>query len=99
MPTYISLTRFPPDILRSLTEFPGLLNSASEQAAKATGCQIVGSWLTLGLGPYDHVAVLDAPDEAAAVRFTNIGVSVSGVDATLLRGFTVEEAVKLLGTS
>jgi uncharacterized protein with GYD domain len=97
MPTYVTLTKFPSEILRNLKDFPALLEEACQKAEAATGCRIVATWLTLGHGPYDHIGVLDAPDEAAIVHWVNIGVSASGVDSTIVRVFDLQEAGALLG--
>jgi uncharacterized protein with GYD domain len=97
MPRYVTLTKFPPEILQNLSSFPQLLDEVTAEAETATGCVVVGNWLTLNGGPYDHVAVLDAPDEAAIVQWVNIGVAASGVDSIFFRAFTPKESAAALG--
>jgi uncharacterized protein with GYD domain len=93
---YVTLTKFQAEILRNLKDFPALLEQVTAAAEAATGCRVMGTFLTLGHGSYDHIALLDAPDEAAIVRWVNIGVSASGVDVTIVRAFTLAEAGALL---
>ena len=94
MATYISLSSFTGQGIRSVKESTRRADAVKE-AAKKFGAQLTQIYWTLG--QYDVVAVIEAPDDKSAAAFA-MGVSAAGnVRSQTLRAFTREEMNAILG--
>jgi uncharacterized protein with GYD domain len=93
MPTYISLVNWTEQGMRGLQESPARADATAE-LAESMGGKLVQLYWTVG--PYDIVAILEAPDDetAAAMQLT-IG-SRGAVRTTTLRAFGREEFERII---
>lgn len=68
MPTYIGLARYTPEGAKRVKERWAQGNPIDEasKAAKAMGCEVKASYLTMG--QYDMVAIVEAPDDVAMAK-------------------------------
>lgn len=65
------------------------------QEAEQHGIKVIGWWLTMG--PYDSVAVVEAPSDEA-IAMATLGESMNGdVETVTMRAFTLDEAERLVG--
>ena len=93
MPTYISLVNWTDQGIRDLKESPARAD-ATAQLAERLGGKLVELYWTVG--PYDIVAILEAPDDetATAIQLT-VGMGGS-VRTTTLRAFDREEIERVI---
>ena len=93
MPTYISLVNWTEQGIRELKESPARADATAELAERAGGKLIQLYWT---VGPYDIVAIFEAPDDetAAAMQLT-VG-SRGAVRTTTLRAFGREEFERVI---
>lgn len=68
MPTYIGLAQYTPEGIKRIKErwADGNPNDEAKEAAKAMGCELKGSYLTLGR--YDMVVIVEAPDDITMAK-------------------------------
>jgi uncharacterized protein with GYD domain len=93
MPTYISLVSWTEQGMRELKESPARADATAE-FAESVGGKLVQLYWTVG--PYDIVAIFEAPDDetAAAMQLT-VG-SRGAVRTTTLRAFGREEFERII---
>ena len=93
MATYIALLNWTDEGARNLKDAPERRRRV-QALAEQCGCQITANYLTMG--PYDRVAIMEAPDDAAMARFA-LGFGMLGfARTTTMRAFDREEAQPLL---
>ena len=93
MPTYISLVNWTDQGIRDLKESPARAD-ATAQLTERLGGKLVELYWTVG--PYDIVAIFEAPDDetATALQLT-VGMRGS-VRTTTLRAFDREEIERVI---
>jgi len=93
MPTYISLVSWTEQGMRELKESPARAD-ATAKLAESVGGKLVQLYWTVG--PYDIVAIFEAPDDetAAAMQLT-VGQRGAG-RTTTLRAFGREEFERII---
>ena len=93
MPTYISLVNWTDQGIRDLKESPARAEAAAQLAERLGGKMVELYWT---VGPYDIVAIIEAPDDetATAMQLT-VGMSGS-VRTTTLRAFDREEIERVI---
>jgi uncharacterized protein with GYD domain len=88
MPTYISLLNFTDQGIRTVKETIQRADSAAELAQKHGGSMQQIYWT---VGPYDLVAILEAPDDESATAFL-LKIGMRGhVRTTTLRAYDREQ--------
>ncbi len=87
MPTYVSLLNFTDQGIKTVTETIQRADSAVELAQKHGGSLQV-YWT---VGPYDIVAITEAPDDESATAFLLEVGSLGNVRTTTLRAYDREE--------
>ena len=93
MPTYVSLINWTDQGIKNVKETLQRADSAAELAQKHGGSLQV-YWT---VGPYDLVAILEAPDDESATAFL-LQVGMRGhVRTTTLRAYNREEMSSILG--
>jgi uncharacterized protein with GYD domain len=93
MPTYISLLNFTDQGIRTVKETIQRADSAAE-LAQQNGGSLQVYWT---VGPYDLVAILEAPDDETATAFL-LDVGTRGaVRTTTLRAYDREQMSSILG--
>ena len=65
MPTYIMLTSFTADGVKTLKNNPGRVQEVNKEMEQL-GVKVVDQWATLG--QYDFVSVVEAPDEQTMAK-------------------------------
>ena len=65
MPTYIMLTSFTADGVKTLKNNPGRVQEVNKEMEQL-GVKVVNQWATLG--QYDLVSVVEAPDELTMAK-------------------------------
>ena len=65
MPTYIMLTSFTADGVKTLKNNPGRVQEVNKEMEQL-GVKVVNQWATLG--QYDFVSVVEAPDELTMAK-------------------------------
>jgi uncharacterized protein with GYD domain len=88
MPTYISLLNFTDQGIRTIKDTLDRSERAAE-AAERYGARFEPIYWTVG--PYDIVAILEAPDDESATAFLLEAGSWGNVRTTTLRAFDREE--------
>ena len=87
MPTYVCLMRWTQQGISNVKESPNRLDAA-RQAFKNLGVDIKDVYLTMG--QYDHVAVVEGPDDAVARALLSLG-SQGNVQTETLRAWKEDE--------
>ena len=87
MPTYVSLINFTDQGIRNVKDTLDRAERAAE-AAEKYGARFEQIYWTVG--PYDVVAVLEAPDEETAAALL-LGSSAGNLRSTTLRAYDREE--------
>ena len=64
--------------------------------AQSIGAKIQHVWWTMG--QYDAVAILEAPDDAAASRFAIAAASQGNIRTLTMRAYTKDEMSKILAS-
>ena len=67
MPTYIMLTKFTPNGVKTLKDNPSRVHEVTNEVEQL-GVKVVNQWATLG--EYDFVSVVDAPDETTMLKLS-----------------------------
>ena len=94
MSAYIVLANFTEQGIKNVKDTVNRARGAA-QAAQAVGGRFIGVWWTLG--PYDLVAVIEAPDDETATRLM-LGTALQGNVRTLtLRAFSEDEMQRIVG--
>ena len=93
MGTYISLVNWTDQGIKSVKDSPGRLDGA-RQLAKKHGCQMTQFFMTIG--PYDMVAMLEAPDDESAAKFSLALASSGNVRTTTLKAFSEDAYRKII---
>lgn len=94
MATYVSLVNWTDQGIRSVKDSPARLDAA-RQLARKYGCEMTHFFLTIGT--YDMVAMLQAPDDEAAARFS-LALGASGsVRTTTMKAFDEESYRRIIG--
>ncbi|HEY3179322.1 MAG TPA: GYD domain-containing protein [Casimicrobiaceae bacterium] len=84
MPTYILLSNWTEQGIKNVKDSPKRLD-AGRAMAKQHGCELTDFYMTMG--PYDMVAVLDAPDDEAAARHVLALGAGGNIRTTTLKAF------------
>jgi uncharacterized protein with GYD domain len=92
MPTYITLVNWTDQGIRDVKQ---TLQRAdrTDQLAQKYGCTTQLYWT---VGPYDLVAITEAPDEESVSAFTLEAASGGAIRSTLLRAYNREEMSSIL---
>jgi uncharacterized protein with GYD domain len=93
MPTYISLLNFTDQGIRTVKETIQRADSAAE-LAQQNGGSLQVYWT---VGPYDLVAILEAPDDETATAFLLEVGSRGNIRTTTLRAYDRDEMSSILG--
>ncbi len=88
MATYIILVNYTDQGIRDVKDAPNRLDAA-KALAQDLGGEFKHTYLTLGV--YDHVAVLELPNDEAAAKFALAVGSRGNVRTTTLKAFPEEE--------
>ncbi len=94
MPTYISLVNWTEQGVRNVKDTVERQNRADEVAEKH-GVRVVHFYWTVG--PYDAVAIGEAPDDESMTAFILAVGSAGNVRTTTLRAYNQEEMSGILG--
>ena len=93
MPTYISLVNWTEQGIQEFKESPARADATAE-LAQSVGGKLVQLYWTVG--PYDIVAIVEAPDdETAAAMLLTVGLRGT-VRTTTLRAFGREEFERII---
>jgi uncharacterized protein with GYD domain len=92
MATYISLLNFTDQGIRNIKESPDRY-AAFKGMAEKLGVAVKGAYYTVGR--HDLVIVLEGTDEACTTALLK-AASLGNVRSETLRGFSVEEAKKII---
>lgn len=95
MPTYVALVNWTDQGIRTVKDSPKRLD-ALKQLLKNNGAEMKASYLTFG--PYDFVAVIDAPSDDVFARLVLTLASQGNVRTTTLKAFDEEEYRKIIGS-
>lgn len=93
MGLYISLVNWTDQGIRSVKDLPGRLDGA-RQLARKYGCEMTHFFLTIGA--YDMVAMLEAPDDEAAAKFSLALASTGSVRTSTLKAFSEDAYRKII---
>lgn len=88
MSAYIILANFTDQGIKNVKDTVNRFRAAS-QAAQAAGSRFIGVWWTLG--PYDIVAIVEAPDDATATRLLLATAMQGNIRSLTLRAFSEDE--------
>jgi len=94
MPTYIALSSFTDQGVRNVKDTTKRADAVQAAAAKF-GAKMTQVYWTLG--HYDLVAVIDAPDDAAATAFALAIGAAGNIRTQTLRAFSKDEMNGILG--
>ncbi len=93
MATYISLISFTDQGIRTFTDSVDRAEAAKNLAAKMGGSLKEVYWT---LGPWDVVAISEAPDDETATAFALALGSQGNIRTTTLRGFGASEMKRII---
>jgi uncharacterized protein with GYD domain len=93
MPTYVSLVNWTDQGIRNVTETLQRADRAADLAQKHGGSFEQLYWT---VGPYDLVAIVEAPDDESATAFLLELGSFGNVRTTTLRAYDREEMSSIL---
>lgn len=94
MATYVVLTQFTDQGVRSVKDSPQRATQSAE-LAKRFGCEMKQIYWTLG--QYDLVVILDAPDDASLTAFGLALGSAGNVRTQTMRAFDKSEFAAIVG--
>jgi uncharacterized protein with GYD domain len=94
MATYIALSSFTDQGVRSVKDSPKRADAVKE-AAKKLGVNMTQIYWTLG--HYDLVAIIEAPDDKTATAFSLAVGSAGNIRTQTMRAFNREEMDAILG--
>lgn len=95
MPRYISLMSFTDQGIKSIKDWDKRIAATRERLAKSGGA-LVEVYLTLG--PYDAVAITEAPTDDAALRTALESGLVGNGRTQTMRAFNESEAARVIKT-
>ena len=93
MGTYISLVNWTDQGIKTVKDSPGRVDGA-RQLAKKYGCEMTHFFLTIGA--YDMLAMLEAPDDESAAKFSLALGSSGNVRTTTLKAFSEDAYRKIV---
>ena len=93
MGTYIALSNFTDQGIRSIKDTTKRADAAKE-AAKKFGANITIYWT---LGKYDLVSIIEAPDDESATAFALAIAATGNIRIQTLRAFSGDEMNGILG--
>jgi uncharacterized protein with GYD domain len=93
MPTYVALSNFTDQGIRNIKDTTKRAE-AFKALAKQHGC--TAKEILWTHGPYDIVAIIDAPDEASVSALSLSLAKLGNVRSHTLRAFNAEEMAKIL---
>jgi uncharacterized protein with GYD domain len=93
MPIYISLVNWTEQGIRDLKESPARADATAELAESVGGKLLQLYWT---VGPYDIVAIFEAPDDETAAAMQLRAGSRGAVRTTTLRAFGREEFERII---
>jgi uncharacterized protein with GYD domain len=93
MAAYISLVNFTDQGIKNAKETVKRVRAAA-QIAQTAGARFIGVWWTLG--PYDLVAIIEAPDDETATRLLLATAMQGNVRSITLRAFSEEEMERIV---
>lgn len=88
MSAYIALVNFTEQGVKDVKQTVNRARAA-KQAAQAAGGRFIGVWWTLG--PYDLVAIIEAPDDETATRLILATAMQGNVRTLTMRAFSEDE--------
>ena len=94
MPSYICLIQFKDQGIRNIKDSPDRFGTFKAMAEKM-GATVKGAYYTTGR--YDLVTIVEGPDEAVTALLLK-SASLGNVRSETLRGFTPEEAKRIIGS-
>lgn len=95
MPTYIALLKWTQQGISKVKDSPSRLDAGREALTKI-GVQLKQVYMTMGR--YDHVCVIEAPDDATYAR-AMLGLASQGnVSSETLKAFSEDEYRKITGS-
>ena len=97
MPKYVVLVNFTDEGIRRQQDRAGSAERTKEREAHAKELGITQESMYLTMGPYDRVAVYDAPSDEAIAKFALWVGSRGSVRTLTMRAFTEAEAANILG--
>ncbi len=95
MSTYFILANWTEQGIKDIKASPKRLRAA-KGLAKACGIKFRSFHMTMG--QYDAIAIVEAPDDEAVVRFALALGSAGNVRTTTLKGFTEQEYREIVGS-
>ena len=93
MATYISLMKFTDQGIRNIKDSPDRYGTFKAMAEKL-GITVKGFYYTTGR--YDGISIVEGTDEAVTTALLKAG-SLGNMRTETLRGFTIEEAKRIIG--
>ena len=97
MPKYVVLVNFTDEGIRRQQDRAGSAARTKEREDKAKELGITQDSMYLTMGPYDRVAVYDAPSDEAMAKFALWVGSRGSVRTLTMRAFTEAESAGILG--
>ncbi len=94
MPTYIALLKWTPQGLQDLKQSPARLDKA-RSAFEADGVTMKEFFMVTG--PYDMVAVMEAPDDVALAKAILSVSSRGSITSETIRAYTETEYRNIIG--
>ena len=95
MAKYIALLNWTDQGIKSIKESPKRVDSV-RALAKKNGCEMQDFYMTIG--SYDMVAILEAPDDAAAAKLLLTIGSAGNVRSTTLKAFPEDAYRTIVGS-
>ena len=93
MPVYISLIRWTDQGRKVASSLPERVAQVDKRIQDMGG-KSLGNYLTMG--QYDQIALVDAPDDAAAAKLLMVVAERGNATTETLRAFTMDEVGNLL---
>lgn len=94
MPTYIAMLKWTPQGLQNIKQSPSRLDAA-RKGFKAAGVTMKEFYMVTG--PYDMMAVVEAPDDMALAKAILGTTSQGNVTSETWRAFSEDEYRQILG--
>lgn len=93
MPTYIVLSKWTSEGIKTVKQSPSRVDAA-RKALAANGITLKDFYLVMG--QYDHVIVIEAPDDAAVAKAALTLGGAGNVQTQTLKAFTESEFEKIV---
>jgi uncharacterized protein with GYD domain len=94
MPGYIGLYKYTQQGLADIKNGPERIKRA-QALAEQMGIRHIGTWVTMG--PYDLVAIAEAPDDETIAAFSLALARAGNVTITTMRALSEEEFAQVVG--